>query len=234
MAYFLIGLAALALVLYAMRGIARANPVDLARTLRKIAGGALLALAFLLTVTGRFAAAAPLGALGLSLLWRSGGFGFPFPMGRTDKTPGRTSSVRTDRVEMILDHDSGEMAGRVLEGRFAGRMLSDLSLGELIALRGECLAEDPKAAQLIEAYLDRTQPDWREAMAGGDAPSGESGGPMTREEAYRILGLEPGASPEAIHRAHRQLMKKVHPDQGGSTYLAAKINQAKDVLLGGD
>ena len=54
---------------------------------------------------------------------------------------------------------------------------------------------------------------------------------MDVEEAYATLGLEPGASADAVKQAHRRLMKKLHPDQGGSTYLASKINQAKDVLL---
>lgn len=54
---------------------------------------------------------------------------------------------------------------------------------------------------------------------------------MTEEEAYKVLGLDAGAGPEDIRRAHRALMKKVHPDQGGSNWLASRINQAKDMLL---
>jgi DnaJ-domain-containing protein 1 len=82
-------------------------------------------------------------------------------------------------------------------------------------------------------YLDRRDAGWRE-YAQGDAASGRpaaSGGKMSEQEAYQILGLEAGASADEIGRAHRTLMKKFHPDQGGSTYLAARINEAKEILL---
>jgi hypothetical protein len=102
---------------------------------------------------------------------------------------------------------------------------------ELIALRAECIADDRESVPLIEAYLDRAWPDWRAGESGGADEEGAGTAPMTEREAWGILDLEPGASQEDIKAAHHRLMKKLHPDQGGSTYLATKINQAKDLLL---
>ncbi len=154
-------------------------------------------------------------------------------------SPGQASEVETRFLRMTLDHDSGVMTGYVKEGRFAGRALEDLEPEDLVALWAECRAEDAQSAAVLEAYLDRTQGEaWREGGAQGGAQGG--GGPrapgaagaMSRQEACEILGVEPGASRKAIHDAHRRLMQKVHPDHGGSNYLAAKINQAKALLLG--
>ena len=157
-------------------------------------------------------------------------------------TPGNVSSVRTDFVEAILDHDSGHMTGTVLKGSFAGRSLEDMTVQQLVALLSECAGQDSQSVAVLTAFLDREHgPQWRDGtdfeasgegrqdQAHGSAPSNE---PMTREEAYRILGLEDGASPEEIKAAHHRLMKRFHPDQGGSDYIAAKLNQAKDRLLG--
>jgi hypothetical protein len=137
-------------------------------------------------------------------------------------------------IEMELDHDSGRMRGAVLVGPFQGRDLDELGPPELHQLLEACRQQDPDGDRLLEAYLDRRFTGWREdaerdrhARARPDPQSGA----MTQEEAHQILGLEPGAQPEAIRRAHRDLMKKLHPDQGGSTYLASRVNQAKDVLL---
>jgi hypothetical protein len=134
---------------------------------------------------------------------------------------------------MRLDHDSGDMTGRVLAGEQAGRALDELIERELFSLRDE-IAGDEESLALLEAYLDRRLPGWREhvegdttARTGGAADASA----MTDEQAYEILGLAPGAGEAEIRAAHRRLMKRVHPDQGGSTFLAAKINQAKDWLL---
>jgi hypothetical protein len=142
-------------------------------------------------------------------------------------TPGGASTVETATLSMWLDHDSQTMAGRVKRGRYAGRAMGSLDLPELLDLLAECRAEDAESVPLVEAWLDRVEPAWREA----DAPPPRSG-PMTREEALAILGLKPGATEAEIRAAHRRLMMSAHPDAGGSDWLAARLNEARDVLLG--
>ena len=134
---------------------------------------------------------------------------------------------------MELDHDTGAMRGRVLAGRHEGAMLDALDVATLTGFLSEI---DEESRALLMAYLDRREPRWREHAQADAAtsPHGRrwsSGGKMTEEEAYQILGVQPGASAKDIGLAHRSLMKKLHPDQGGSTYLAARVNEAKDVLL---
>ncbi len=141
------------------------------------------------------------------------------------------STVQTRFVRMCLDHASGQMSGEVLQGAFAGKQFRELSRAELIALFKECRREDPDSAKLLAAYLDRLYgADWHGEADPGTQTTSDTGS-MTREEAYRVLGLQPGASDAEITEAHRRLMQKIHPDRGGSDYLAAKINQAKDLLL---
>ena len=153
-------------------------------------------------------------------------------------TPGSASRVEADWLRMTIDHDTGKLDGEVLSGAFRGRTLDSLAPGELLALLSECRRSDPEAARLLEAYLDRRLGgDWRsggpnEDPAAGARETGSPEVPMTAPEALRILGLEPGATREAIVDAHRRLIQKLHPDRGGSSYLAAQINRAKDVLLG--
>jgi DnaJ-domain-containing protein 1 len=138
---------------------------------------------------------------------------------------------------MELDHDSGRMEGQCLKGPFAGRALSSLHHDELLQLLKELRVTDHQGALLIEAYLDRRSPGWRDrqsdrAARGGSRQPGVLHGRMTTEEAYEVLGLEANARETEIRAAHRRLMMKLHPDQGGTTYFACRINEAKDVLLG--
>jgi hypothetical protein len=234
MHYLVLAVLFLLIVYAALRSFLNANPKTIAQNMRKMAGFGALLLALFFTVTGRFPLAVPLGVIAISLLKGSlSGFN-PFP-GNANKSSGQQSRVRTRTIEMELDHDTGEMEGRVVRGRYASQMLSSMSESELIELWNECQKRDTQAAQLLEAYMDRRTPDWREGVGAkakqNSGAGGRSDGPITRDEAYEILGLEPGASKTDIRRAHRRLMKRMHPDQGGSTYLAAKINEAKDLLL---
>jgi hypothetical protein len=225
----LLGIVVLALLLLALYAYTRADTRTLAVVVRRGGGAAALALAAFLGIRGQIALAIPIGFAGLSLLgWLPG----PASFGRrTQKSTGRVSRVRSAFVEMELDHDTGSMRGRILAGRHEGVPLDALDVKTLV----DTLADiDVESRTLLMAYLDRREPAWRE-YAQGDAATGQAvpprSGKMTEEEAYQILGLQPGASAQDISRAHRTLMKKLHPDQGGSTYLAARINEAKDVLL---
>lgn len=142
------------------------------------------------------------------------------------------SSADAKYLHLELNHATGEISGRVVGGRFAGRDLHRMDLPELLELHRECRQDDQDSASLLEAYLDRVHGEgWRTAGSKADARSA-SRSEISREEAYRVLGLNPGASKEAIIQAHRRLMQKLHPDRGGSDYLAAEINRAKAILLG--
>lgn len=148
------------------------------------------------------------------------------------KSSGHQSEVKTRIIAMQLDHDSGVMYGTVTDGPLAGKALGDLSETQFIELLKYCRENDSDSARLLEAYLDKRFGDsWRQDDPEDHPPSSGSSGSMSIQEAYEILGLQSGASREEIIDAHRRLMQKNHPDRGGSDYLAAKINQAKDLLL---
>ena len=228
---FLLGVVVLLLLLWAINAFAKADPKQAARLIRSIGGAVALLFAVFLLFRGEIGLAIPVGAFGLGLLgWVSL---WPAPFGwRTQKSTGQVSRIRTAFLEMELDHDSATMHGRVVAGRHQGAVLDALDLPALLDLFKEF---DSDSCDLLAAYLDRREPGWREhAQADAAAGAGRGaagGGKMTEEEAYQILGIEPGATAQEIARAHRTLMKKLHPDQGGSTYLAARVNAAKDVLL---
>ena len=235
MQYLLLALFIAFLVYTALRAFVNANPQNMARNIRRTGGIAAIVLAILMSVTGRFALAVPLLFVAVSLLRGNLGGLNPFP-GGASKSQGQNSHVRTRTIEMELDHDTGDMEGRVVRGQFSSRTLSSMNESELSQLYKDCEKSDPQAAQLLDAYMNRRFADWQETNSSGANANGKtravSEGPISREEAYEILGLENGAGKLEIRRAHRKLMKKLHPDQGGSTYLASKINEAKDLLLG--
>lgn len=235
MVYFLAGCALLIALILIGRLLTKANPQTFVLILRRGGGMLALGVAGLLAIRGALPVAIPLAAFGLALV---GGGRSPLGgmFGSSQKSPGQTSHVETERLEMDLDHDTGHMDGKCLTGRFAGRTLSSLSDREALELYAEFQADGLKEAALMEAYLDWRIPDWRDRAQDSDAGAGRgrarSQSRMTPDEARAVLEVGPNASAEEIRQAHRRLMKKVHPDQGGSTYLAARINEAKDVLLG--
>lgn len=233
----LYGVVAVLLFWWVSKLFAGTSPRLLAKVLKGGGGVLSLGVAALLMMRGRMDMALFVGGIGAWLLgWSAtgpGGIRFPWEQG-AGETAGARSKVTSGLLAMELDHDSGGMTGTVSGGAFAGRNLDDLSLPEIGALMRECLAQDPDGARLLEAYLDRRSPGWREdADRHRDAGQGRAAGTgaMSHQEAYEILGLQPGAGEEAIREAHRALMKRIHPDAGGTSGLAARVNQAKDVLL---
>lgn len=239
--YLLLALAALLVLPPLLRRAATAarSPANRQQT-NRILGGLLIALVLVLAVTGRlnwlFAAV----AVAIPALMRLLHVLQYVPLlqrllrqfkGGAGAAP-RDSTIATRFLRMSLDHLSGEMRGEILSGSYAGRTLASLALTDLQSLLAELVREDPESVPLLEAYLDRTQgAGWRTGAQAHGAPRAPVDGRMSREEAYAVLGLEPGADREAILAAHRRLMQKLHPDRGGSTYLAAILNQAKDCLL---
>ncbi len=233
--------ALLALIVWLL--LARPTPEDLRRYMKR---GALLAVAGLLilaAVTGRLhwlfaliGSLLPFAGRLLTLLRFLPLFNtlraqFQQQRSAQGPAPGRRSQVNTRFLRMTLDHDSGEMDGEVIAGAHAGARLSQLTLAQLRALHAE-LAGDEQSEALLRAYLERTHgDDWDAGSSGGRAGAAAGDADLTRSEALEILGLEDGATRADVIDAHRRLMQKLHPDRGGSTYLAAKINRAKATLL---
>jgi len=232
MLYLVGGFALLSGFLLLVYLFVNADPARLARGLKVTGVVVAVAAVATLAISGRLAALLVPVAMLMPLLVRVRALldRYRTPAG------GQTSTVATPFLRMTLDHDTGSMTGTILQGRFSGMRVEELGGADLLALLRECRAEDEEGARLLEAYLDRVHPDWRDELA-GERPGGSGGGArpmggdMTVEEAYAILGLAPGADAEAIKEAHRRLMVKLHPDHGGSDYLATKINRARDVLL---
>ena len=234
MQYFVLGVALLVAFLFIGRWFVDAEPRKVASALKWGLLGLVAIGGLLLVVSGR---------IGLIFLLIPLALWLRRVLARAKATRGpsggQSSPVRTRFLQMRLDHDTGELDGEIIDGPQAGRWLSSLELADLLELLREYSVVDQQSASVLEAYLDRTQdPDWRDAAgpggrsgAAGDRGGAAATGAMTRQEALEILDLEEGASPEEVREAHRRLMQKLHPDHGGSNYLAAKLNEAKEMLL---
>jgi DnaJ-like protein len=234
---------------------ARFGPALTARLLRRVAAWGVIALAALFLVRGRIDLALILGLGGVWLLEgpenlgrrlrgvvRGRGLG-----GLTGLGPGlgsglrglaeRLRPVRRPRrsavIELAIGPDGSLGPGYVRAGPLAGQPLDQLAPAVLRDLLGLCRRSDPEGARLLEAYLDGRHPGWRvDAQRDADARARRPADPgaMTQDEAYEVLGLQRGASPEEIRAAHRALMKRLHPDQGGTAERAARVNAARDRL----
>ena len=187
-----------------------------------------MAGAIILIMKGQPGPALGLAATGLWLLQATG---FNWLASVLPKGP--RTRVQTDHLDGEVDA-GGRLSGRIVKGFFQGRRVEKLRPVELAHLWYDCRLIDPASARLVEAHLDAVHATWREDIAAAEAsrPRGPDG-KMRRDEALEILGLGPDATADDIRRAHHHLIQRFHPDRGGSTYLAAKINEAKDVALGG-
>lgn len=237
MSWFVLGAILLLLGLFAMHRLANASPQSVISTGKWIFVGGVGIVLLMMLARGQLqmiwlAALAALPWIGrflhLKRLWKT----------LQGPTAGQYSEVKSRYLHMRLNQTTGEMDGYVLEGFFKDRYLNQMDLSECLELLDE-VAEDSQSCQLLSTYIDKVHGDeWRrqqqeyQSQQKQSNGSSASNGQMSREEALEVLGLSEGASEEEIRSAHRRLMKNAHPDHGGSDYLAAKINQAKDVLLG--
>jgi len=241
-AYFLLGLALLVALFVLGRLFAGANPGTLAQVIRWSAVTVLGGLALLSVLRGQALLGMMFGGAA-AMIWRGRRFR-SWHGGGSVAAGGGASNVETAWLAMSLNHASGLVDGEVRQGMFSGRHLSELSLDELLDLYDEVGTEDPRSVPLLDAFLDRVHEGWRDEYA-ERAPRGDDAGSrrrgwgrpeperMSRQDALKILGLGESPSDEEIKEAHRKLMMKHHPDLGGTDYFAAKINQAKEVLLNG-
>ncbi|WP_458093691.1 hypothetical protein [Roseomonas sp. WA12] len=214
------GAALLVLAVFGLRAFSTASISGVKTALAAALAGAGLVLVLVLLVSGRGGQVAWALALFGPAVWRWWKARQPpAPLGSA--TPADT--VETAMLSMRLDPSSGTLSGRVRRGIHAGRDLADLALEDLHALLGEAASEDPESVPLLEAWLDRAHPGWREIT---EVPL------SARAEALAVLGLAEGATEAEIRTAHARLMRAAHPDAGGSDWLAARLNAARDTLIG--
>ena len=145
---------------------------------------------------------------------------------RPNPDPSQHSTTESAHFRMTLHLATGHMDGEIKLGAQRGRFLSELQLAELVNLFGEI--RDRDSQRLLETYLDHHYPAWRSEHTGAASSGGSE---LTRGEALEALGLREGATREEVVAAHRRLIQRLHPDRGGSTYLAALLNRAKERLL---
>lgn len=223
----LFGVALLIIVVVGLRAFTSIDPSRLAVAVKAFVAGFSALASTGLIFTGRFGLAIiTVGATIMAIRALRNA-----PAGGASSTAGRGSTVETETLWMELDHATGALDGEVRRGTFGGRTLGSLGLSQLLVLLADCQREDPRSVPLLETYLDRREPDWRARVDPGSEGAASRGEAMDDATALRILGLEAGASPDEVKAAHRRLMTRLHPDHGGTDYLAAQLNRAKEHLL---
>jgi hypothetical protein len=234
MTYLVLGVAILAGLLLAGQWFASAEPKAIVKILKWLLIGIVIAVAIFLLASGRFALA--FWTIPILLPWlmraRAAARAAKNYSRMSGGSNGMASAVTSDYLEMNLDHETGDMDGVIRKGDHAGSRLSDLSLSELGALFETYSRDDGESARLLAAFLDRMHPEWRgQGTRDQDDAFASGSGSMSRDEALRILGLSADATEADIKAAYHRLIAGLHPDRGGSAYLAAKINEARDVLM---
>jgi len=234
-----------------VRWFIRTPPQQVTRQVKKSGLYIIIAIVAVLAVTGKlhwlfalFAGLIPFAQRLFGLLrsyqmfkGMAGQFKNMSGMGNRGNTQssGQQSTITTAWLKVSLDHDSGDLSGMVLEGRFRGKHLEEMPIDELILLLADCRTQDEESAPLLETYLDRRFGEqWREQFdhqSTSNQQQTANGADISIKEAYDILGLAQNASADEIKQAHKRLIQKLHPDRGGSPYLAAKINKSKDILM---
>ncbi len=226
MIWLTIGLILVAVFLMVIRWLTRINPEKARKTLKSvafIAGGGFLML----------------------FLWRQRLIFFPLVSllrarpelrSRPQQQP---FTIRTDTLEMRSEPGGTLPDGKILAGEFNGHSLSQLSLDNLRNLFAYCQTHDHRAALVLETYLhQRFGSQWHHPAAershyGPFHSAARHSRDITHSEACQILGLDPRASKDDIIAAHRRLIRQLHPDyKKGDTQSAARVNRARDVLLG--
>lgn len=241
MGKLLLLLAVIAVIYILMRRAQAMPPHKRRAEYIKLGLGIALVITVLLAATGRmnwlgaaFTALLVVARQGLPLVIRL----FPMLAGLWSKRAAagsQNSTVETSLLRMHLDHDTGGLQGEILKGSFQGWRLADMDRQQLDQFFAYCRNEDTDSLQLLDSYLQQRFPG--DTAFGGSAQQGSAGSPgsshsMNRTDALAALGLSESATKEDIIAAHRKLIQKLHPDRGGNDYLAAQINQAKDLLLG--
>ena len=190
----------------------------------------ILALTLYFIITGRMhwlgaGIAALIPVLRTLLVWGTRAGPLLRLFGRFKTSP---SQFRTQFLVISMNFTTGSVEGEIISGDYNGKKLSELSQDELKQLSQQYKTVDKESYVLLQAYLIRSGSNNDQAY---QQYNPDNFNELTETEAYEILGLPNTATKDEVVKAHKRLMQRMHPDRGGSDYLAAKINAAKDQLV---